>query len=115
MPTRQALVAKLSQTLADFVTSREWLAADRARRIAREACEKATVALAAETPTSEVGPLIRHLRDSGQLTAGLILRALLSGNIELFEEALAELAEHAARRVVGIVHDRRGAGLPGAV
>ena len=47
-PTRQALVVKLSETLADFVTAREWLAEDRARRITREACEKATVALAAE-------------------------------------------------------------------
>ena len=41
-------------------------------------------------------PLIRHLRESGQLTAGLILRALLSGNVELFEEALADLAAGAA-------------------
>ena len=99
-PTRQALVVKLSETLADFVTAREWLGADRARRIAREACEKATVALAAETPEIEVRPLLRHLRESGQLTAGLILRALLSGNVELFEEALAELAELPLARVV---------------
>jgi len=110
-PTRQALVVKLSQTLADFVTARRWLAADRAARITREACEKATVALAAASPVSEVRPLIRHLRESGQLTAGLILRALLSGNLTLFEEALAELADIPLSRVAGIVHDRRGAGL----
>ena len=47
--TRQALVAKLSTTLADFVAAREWLAEDRAQRVAKEACEKATVTLAAET------------------------------------------------------------------
>jgi uncharacterized protein (DUF2336 family) len=109
VPTRQALVVKLSQTLADFVTSRAWLAADRAKSITREACEKATVALAAETADGEVRPLICHLRGSGQLTTGLILRALLSGNVELFEEALAELAEMPLNRVAGIVHDRRGA------
>jgi uncharacterized protein (DUF2336 family) len=109
--TRQALVVKLSQTLADFVTSREWLAEDRARRIAREACEKATIALAAESEECEVRPLVRHLRVSGQLNAGLILRSLLSGNVELFEEALADLAQVPLTRVVGIVHDRRGAGL----
>jgi uncharacterized protein (DUF2336 family) len=108
--TRQALVVKLSQTLADFVTAREWLVAERAQRITREACERATVTLAADTPDGEVRPLIRHLCDSGQLTAGLILRALLSGNITLFEEALAELADVPLPRVVGIVHDRRGAG-----
>jgi uncharacterized protein (DUF2336 family) len=109
-PTRQALVVKLSQTLADFVTSRQWLAEDRARRITREACEKVTVALAAESPEGEVRPLIRHLRDSGQLTAGLILRSLLCGHIELFEETVAELAQVPLTRVAGIVHDRRGAG-----
>ena len=108
--TRQALVLKLSDTLADFVTSREWLTEDRARRITREACEKATIALAAESHDGEVRPLIRHLRESGQLNAGLILRSLLSGNVELFEEALADLAQVPLTRVVGIVHDRRGAG-----
>jgi uncharacterized protein (DUF2336 family) len=109
-PTRQALVVKLSETLADFVTSREWLAEDRAHRITREACEKATIALAADSQEGEVRPLIRHLRESGQLNAGLILRSLLSGNVELFEEALADLAQVPLTRVVGIVHDRRGAG-----
>jgi uncharacterized protein (DUF2336 family) len=108
--TRQALVVKLSDTLAEFVTAREWLGADRARRITREACEKATIALAAESQEGEVRPLIHHLRESGQLNAGLILRSLLSGNVELFEEALADLAQVPLTRVVGIVHDRRGAG-----
>ena len=109
--TRQILVAKLSQTLAGFVAEREWLGKEQAWRIAREACERATVVLAAETPTSEVGPLIRHLRGSGQLNAGLILRALLSGNIVLFEEALAELADMPVARVSALVHDRGSAGL----
>ena len=62
-PTRQALVVKLSQTLADFVTVARMAGADRAQRITREACEKATVALAAESPDGEVRPLIRHLRE----------------------------------------------------
>jgi uncharacterized protein (DUF2336 family) len=109
-PTRQALVVKLSDTLAEFVTSRAWLAEDRARRITREACEKATIELAAESQEDEVRPLVSHLRESGQLNAGLILRSLLSGNVELFEEALADLAHVPLTRVVGIVHDRRGAG-----
>lgn len=108
--TRQALVLKLSQTLADFVASREWLAGDRAQKVAKEACEKATVVVAADSDSGEMRPLIRHLRDSGQLTTGLVLRALLSGNITLFEESLAELTDMPLPRVVGIVHDRRGAG-----
>jgi uncharacterized protein (DUF2336 family) len=108
--TRQTLVAKLSATLADFVAARAWLDAERAQRVAKEACEKATVAIAAQSPETETGPLVRHLRASGQLNPGLILRALLSGNFVLFEEALAELSEMPLRRVRALVHDRRGAG-----
>jgi uncharacterized protein (DUF2336 family) len=109
--TRQTLVAKLSEMLAGFVARREWLDVDRAQRIAREACEKATVTIAAETANTEVRSLIRHLRVTGQLTAGLILRALLSGNVVLFEETLADLAEIPVARVSGLVHDCSSAGL----
>ena len=108
--TRQALVAKLSETLAGFVTAREWLDQDRARRIAKEACEKATVTLAAVSSDNEIRPLIRHLRESGQLTAGLVLRALLSGNVDMFEEALAELSGLSIARVSALVHDKSIAG-----
>jgi uncharacterized protein (DUF2336 family) len=110
MRTRQALVAKLSETLAGFVVTRNWLAEERAARIAKEACEKSTVALAAETPESELRPLIRHLRETEQLSAGLILRALLSGNVMLFEEALSELSGLPLSRVIGLIHDKGGAG-----
>jgi uncharacterized protein (DUF2336 family) len=109
--TRHALVIKLSEMLAGFVAGRAWIDADHAQRVAREACEKVTVALAAESPESEVRRLIRHLRESGQLTAGLILRALLSGNVVLFEGALAELAELPVARVAGLVSDGSFSGL----
>jgi uncharacterized protein (DUF2336 family) len=108
--TRLTLVAKLSETLAGFVAARQWLNIDHAQRIAREACEKATVVLAADTPT-QIRSLVHHLRVTGQLTAGLILRALLSGNVVLFEEALAELTDMPVERVSGLVHDRGNAGL----
>jgi uncharacterized protein (DUF2336 family) len=109
--TRQTLVTKLSQTLAGFVSRCAWLDAAHAHRIVREACEKATVTIAAASPATELGPLIRHLCASGQLTAGLILRALLSGNLVLFEEALAELTGLPVARVSALVNDRGSAGL----
>lgn len=108
--TRQSLVAKLSETLAGFVAARAWLDEGCARRIAKEACEKATVTLAAVSPSDEIPPLIRHLRESGQLTAGLVLRALLSGNVAVFEQALADLSGLPIRRVSALLHDRRGTG-----
>ena len=110
MATRQALLAKLSQTLAGFVTARHWLGSEHAEYAAREACEKATVALAADTPYDEIAELMRHLRQSGQLTAGMVLRALLSGNVVLFEEALAELTGMPIDRVSAYIHDRHISG-----
>lgn len=108
--TRQQMVAKLSETLVTFVTARAWLEKGRAQRVAREACEKATVTLAATSPNGEIRPLIRHLRESGQLNAGLVLRALLSGNVGMFEEALADLSGMPVARVSALLHDKGGGG-----
>ncbi len=109
--TKHTLVTKLSEMLAGFVAGRRWLEADQALRVAREACEKVTITLAAESPDGQIRPLVSHLRESGQLTAGLILRALLSGNIVMFEEALAELADMPVARVSGLVNGSGFAGL----
>src|SRR5580704_8457487 len=109
--TRVALVAKLSDTLAQFVVARNWLSADRAGRIAGEARDRSTVNIAARSRGDDVRGLVRHLRVTGQLTAGLILRALLSGNLELFDSALSELAELPLQRVSALLHDRGGASL----
>src|SRR5262245_42202934 len=120
-PMRQALLSKLSQTLAGFVAARQWLESEHAEFAAREACEKATMALAADTSYDEVPALVRYLRQSGQLSAGMLLRALLSGNVVLFEEALTELSGISIDRVTAYVHDKnisgfralyREAGLP---
>jgi len=110
-PTRQVLVARVSEMLADFVAEREWLKKDRAKRVAKEACEKATVILAGAAPETEMRPLILHLRESGQLNAGLMLRALLSGNLEMFLHALSELSGMPIARVSALVYDRGDAGL----
>src|SRR6186713_2975046 len=97
--TRAALVAKLSNTLAQFAAARNWLSPERAGRLASEARERSTVNIAARSRGADMQGLVQHLRVTGQLNAGLILRAMLSGNIELFEAALAELAELPLARV----------------
>jgi uncharacterized protein (DUF2336 family) len=109
--TRLALVGKLSGALADFVTARNWLSAERAEMAAAEARERSTVNIAATSETSDLRALVRHLRESGQLTAGLILRALLSGNADMFELALAELTGMSEARVAAVLHQRTGAGV----
>jgi len=109
--TRAALVAKLSDTLAQFVVARNWLSADRAVRVATEARDRSTVNIAAVSRGEDMRGLVRHLRATGQLTAGLILRTLLSGNLELFDAALAELSGLPQVRVSALLHDRGGASL----
>ena len=109
--TRLALVAKLSETLAQFVVARNWLSADRAGRVASEARDRSTVNIAAVSRGDDMCGLVQHLRATSQLTAGLILRALLSGNLELFEAALAELSDLPRSRVSALLHDRGGASL----
>jgi uncharacterized protein (DUF2336 family) len=109
--TRVALVAKLSDMLAQFVVARRWLSPDRAGRIAGEARDRSTVNIAARSRGDDMRGLVRHLRATGQLTAGLILRALLSGNLELFDAALAELSDLPQARVSALLHDRGGASL----
>src|SRR3954471_17047917 len=47
--TRAALVAKLSETLAQFVIARNWLSADRAERVTIEARDRSTMNIAARS------------------------------------------------------------------
>src|ERR1700716_4045054 len=109
--TRLALVAKLSVRLSQFVTASNWLSADRAGRITSEARDRCTVNVAACSRGDDMRGLVRHLRLTGQLTAGLILRALLSGNFELFDHALVELSGLPQGRVSALVYDGGGASL----
>ncbi len=104
--TRQTLVAKLSDTLVRFVTERNWLPEDRVQRVAREACDRATIAIAAGEEADEVSVLVRHLVESGQLTSLLMLRALLCGQVRFLIEAFAELSGLSPERVASVIRDR---------
>jgi uncharacterized protein (DUF2336 family) len=108
---RADLVAAVADSLSAFITERDWISQERASRIAREACEQAHVIIAAnEVFENGTLRLVAHLRASGQLTASLLLRALLSGNVGLFEAALAELSRLPLARVKGLTRDWRSAG-----
>jgi uncharacterized protein (DUF2336 family) len=109
--TRFALIGKLSDTLAQFVVAKNWLGADRAGRAVGDARDRSIVNIAACAGGGEMRGLVAHLRATGQLNAGLILRALLSGNHDLFDHALVELSGLPLDRVVALVHDRGGASL----
>jgi uncharacterized protein (DUF2336 family) len=104
------LVAAVANRLSLFVSARDWLSAERAERIAREAAEQGAVSAANSSPNEEMRDLVRHLRQNGGLTIALLMRSLLSGNRALFENALVELSGLAAARVAGFMREPRSAG-----
>ena len=109
---RQDLVAATADALRRFATSCGWIGPERARRVATEATERATLVLADQAGAQE-GDLGRlrfaaHLRRTGQLTPALVLRALMSGQRPLFEAALAELSGQSLARVAGLVRHHDG-------
>lgn len=108
--TRQAVIGKISDAIALYVAERDGIAAGQAAWVASEAREKATIVLAAQSRYDELPSLVVHLRETQQLTAGLLLRALLSGNIAFIEESLAELSELPIERVAALVDDVKGSG-----
>ncbi len=109
--TRHALAQRLSSTLSQFVAARDWVSPAHAARTAEDAMARTTIDIAAASKGEEMAGLVKHLRASGQLNAGLILRALLSGNQDLFEQALAQLSGLSLSRVSALVYDRGASSL----
>lgn len=112
LDVRQAVTARLAGALSAFVTGCGWLSPERSERVTREARERATLGLAEGSDGADLRRLVAYLRAAGQLTPGLILRAMLSGRMAFTEAALADLSGLAAARVAGLLHDPRGSGLP---
>src|SRR5262249_45998391 len=108
--TRLALVEKVSSVLVGFVTGKSWLSAERAEQVADEACERSTINIAAASEGGDLAHLVAHLRTTGELTPGLLLRSLLSGRTELLHASLVELTGLPERRIAGILSERAGSG-----
>jgi hypothetical protein len=83
--------------------------AERFAQKTREACERTIVAMAAQADAGLARRMVVHLRASGLLTPGLILRAALSGGLSLVEAALAELTGLTIPRVAGVLKQRGAA------
>jgi uncharacterized protein (DUF2336 family) len=92
------------------VAASQWLASERAERVAREARDQAICSIASACPDGKRAELVRSLRASGALTPALLLRSLLGGERDLFAGALAELSGAPLRRVAAFIRDPRGEG-----
>lgn len=104
---RQSLIRSLSRALGDLVSERAWLGRERADTVTRDACDRATVAIAAETALEELVPLAEHLRVTGQLTTSLLLRTVCAGNLGFLAAALSVLARLPERRVRDLIFEGR--------
>ena len=111
MPVRQMLIARLGSVLGALAISRFSLGSERADRCVREACDKATVTLAAEAGDGDMAPLVAHLSERGQLTTSLLLRALCAGNVRFLEAALAHLSGMPRTRVRSLLAEGRASAL----
>jgi len=81
----------VARALTRFVTDRAWLGAERCDRMSREAGERVALEACDGFGAAAVTRLVTHLRATRQLTAGLILRAVLSGRTDFALAALAAL------------------------
>jgi uncharacterized protein (DUF2336 family) len=104
---RQILARRRSRDLLPVMSGREGTTTD----FARDACDQATVAIAANLDAADLLPFVEHLRVTEQLTASLVLRAVSAGNVSFFEAALAVLARVPFARVQSLVRTRRMAGV----
>jgi len=109
---RSDLAGAAAKALSVMMTGSAGLTPEGARCLTGEARERANVNIAAETASeaNEMLSFVAHLRQSGQLTAGLLLRGLLCGNKHLLETALCELSGVAMPRVTGLVAESKSAG-----
>jgi uncharacterized protein (DUF2336 family) len=110
---RSELIAATARCLQALVLERGWLSETRVMHALREARDRANVVIAsdaADNANAGLRELVAHLRRSEQLTASLVLRALLSGHRGLFEAALVELSGLRAEKVAGLLRNYTGAG-----
>lgn len=108
---RHNLLSHLSDALGNLVVAKLWLPAERARATMLDACEKATIEFSGGCEDNEQRALVAHLASRRKLNPGIMIRALVIGNIAFVAEALALLAHVPVKRCYRLMGDRRGAGL----
>ncbi len=102
---RLGLVQSLADTLGRFVAAKAWLGEERVERVVRDAAERAAVTLAFDLGGAAMPDLVTRLKRQGKLTPALLLRAVLTGQIDLFEAALADLSGLPIAKVRAVVAD----------
>jgi uncharacterized protein (DUF2336 family) len=92
------------------VEASQWMAPERAERVAREARDQAICTIASSCHPDERAEFARALRGSGALTPALLLRSLLGGRADLFAASMAELSGLPPPRVAAFILEPQGQG-----
>lgn len=96
---RHMLVMRVGEALKASPLLLRLVGANRAERITRDACVKASLALIDGTRAEEHAALVEHLRLSGELTASFVIRTIAHGKVDFFGAALIALTGQAESRV----------------
>ncbi len=105
---RHDLAGRTAGRLSDFVASCGWLSLERAKRIAQDSCDRATLTIGANAAPSARSRFLGQLRRSGGLTTALLLRSALTGDQDFTVAALAELSGAPAPRIAALIRDPKG-------
>ena len=108
---RQILLSKFVCNLKDLVVKRNWLSNDRADHVTSDARQRAMISIANESPETDLADLVKTLSEGEELSAGLLIRAVASGQTEFFIEALSSLATLPRDRVSSLILSGRGSGI----
>jgi uncharacterized protein (DUF2336 family) len=108
----ERLVTLASDAVREHLVNHHALTPETALQIALGVQERATFDLVEQAARSEDLPgFVAHLNRHGRLSASLLLRALASGHMSLFEHGVAELAGVPHERTWLMIHDAGPLGL----
>ena len=108
---RHLLLGKLGEALGGSRLVVAMMGKERAMRVARDACVKASVTLIDRTGADEYPALVEHLRLRGELTQGFLVRMVAHGKIDFFGAALVALSGQGQARVRALLADGRDVAL----
>jgi uncharacterized protein (DUF2336 family) len=108
----EKLITLVSDQVREHMIHRHALTPESALRLALGASERASVDLVEEAGrAADMKSFVAHLRGENRLTASLMLRALVHGQMTFFEWGIAELAGVPHHRTWLMIHDAGPLGL----
>lgn len=110
---RHLLLVQVGEALSSARFVQALMGSERAEKLTREACVKASLTLIDATEPREHAALVEHLRLRGDLTSGFLVRAVTYGKIDFFGVALVALTGLSESRVRSVLSRGRDGAVTG--